>query len=208
MEHLTKLFHILELTRKQPQYGYAVNGGDMPLSNLAEHQYLVAMLAWQIAASLNTKGAKIDIKKVLELSLVHDLGELFGGDISMRYRKANPEAYKHAKKFEIENQRYLSGLFGAQKGYFADLLKEEQAFESDESRIAKIADYIEAVHFKMYANKFMKSDVELISSTFIKMIQGMEDKIAKKFLTQFVQGWKKDMLKDVSFADTVAKIFS
>ncbi len=208
MEHLTNLFHILEITRKQPQYGYAVNGGDMPLGNLAEHQYLVAMLGWQIAASLNAKGAKIDTKKVLELALIHDLGELFGGDISLRYRKVNREAHKYAKKFEEENRLYLSSLFGTQQAYFLNLFKEEQAFESDESRIAKIADYMEAVHYKIYVNKFMKSDVPLVAVTFVEMIHGMKDKVAKKFLFSFIKSWKKEMAKGVSFSDAVAKILS
>ncbi len=208
MKHLTNLLHILEISRTQPQYGYAVNGGDMPLGNLAEHQYLTAMLAWQIAASLNDAGAQIDTKKVLELALIHDLGELFGGDINLRYRKVNREAHKYAKKFEAENQRYLSGLFGTQKEYLSNLFLEEQAFESDESRIVKIADYMEAVHYKMYVNKLMKSDVPLVSVTFVEMIAGVKDTVAKKFLLKFIKNWKKDMNKNMSYADTVAEILS
>ncbi len=115
MDHLAKLFKLLEITRSQPQYGYALAGipkGE--LSDLAQHHYLVTFIAWQLALSVQSKGAKINVQKVLEYSLIHDLGELFGGDIAMPYAKANPKARILAKAFEAENQKYLANFFGAQ----------------------------------------------------------------------------------------------
>src|SRR3989344_8529769 len=103
MKHLTDLFKLMQLTRSQPQYGYVPGGVQQDeLSNLAEHQYLVTFIAWQIARQLKSRGSKIDVLKVVEFSLVHDLGEVFGGDISSYYRKANPKALKYAKAFEEE----------------------------------------------------------------------------------------------------------
>jgi len=47
MDNLTKLFKLVELTRFQPQYGYALAGiPKEELSNLAEHHYLVTFIAW------------------------------------------------------------------------------------------------------------------------------------------------------------------
>ena len=67
MENLTNLFKLMELTRSQPQYGYALSGIQQDeLSNLAEHHYLVTFIAWQLAAHVKGAGAKIDIQKVLE----------------------------------------------------------------------------------------------------------------------------------------------
>ena len=74
MEELIKLINLLEITRNQPQYGYAVAGGNGRYSNLAEHHYLVAMIGWQLADLVNKKGAKIDSGKVLKFCLLHDLG--------------------------------------------------------------------------------------------------------------------------------------
>jgi len=74
----------MELTRSQPQYGYALAGIQQDeLSNLAEHHYLVTFIGWQIASNLRQVGADVDVQKILEFCLIHDLGELFGGDISM-----------------------------------------------------------------------------------------------------------------------------
>ena len=75
MEHLTNLFKLIELTRSQPQYGYALAGIQQDeLSNLAEHHYLVTFVAWQLASQVKRAGANIDIQKVLEFCLIHDLG--------------------------------------------------------------------------------------------------------------------------------------
>ena len=133
----------MELTRSQPQYGYALAGIQQDeLSNLAEHHYLVTFIAWQLASQVKKAGAKIDVEKVLEFGLVHDLGELFGGDISMPYAKANPKARKHAKAFEEENQRFLSKFFGNQSEHFKELGHKILDAKSDEAIIAKIADPI------------------------------------------------------------------
>ena len=62
MEHLTKLFKLVELTRSQPQTGYVLAGIKTDeLSNLAEHHYLVTFIAWQLARAANRAGAKLSI---------------------------------------------------------------------------------------------------------------------------------------------------
>src|SRR5688572_26987474 len=102
MKKLTTLFRLLELTRAQPQYGYIL--AEIPksdLSDLAQHHYLVTFVAWRLAVLVVQKGGKINLERVLELSLIHDLGELFGGDISMPYARANPAARNAAKEFEM-----------------------------------------------------------------------------------------------------------
>ena len=76
MDKIIELTNLLEITRSQPQYGYAVAGGNARIGNLAEHHYLVTMIAWQLCELVNGKGAHIDTAKVLKFSLLHDIGEL------------------------------------------------------------------------------------------------------------------------------------
>src|SRR3989338_7599490 len=189
MNHLTNLFKLMELTRSQPQYGYVLSGIQQDeLSNLAEHHYLVTFIAWQIARQVKNKGANIDIAKVLEFSLIHDLGELFGGDISMPYAKANPKAREHAKAFEEENQRFLARFFGNEADYFKKLGHEILDAESDEAIIAKVADYIEITHFKQYVKVFSKKfDVDLIEPKLQSKISQIKDPIVKKEISKFVK---------------------
>lgn len=195
MDHLAKLFKLLEITRSQPQYGYALAGiPKAELSDLAQHHYLVTFIAWQLALSVQAKGAKINVQKVLEFSLIHDLGELFGGDIAMPYAKANPKARTLAKAFEAENQKFLAPFFGAQSKYYLELSNEIMETSVNEGVIAKLADYLEVTHYKQYMNMLSKGDVVMACNAMTKKISLMTDKIAKKELSKFILNWKKDLL--------------
>ena len=178
------------------------------MGNLAEHHYMVSMIAWQLASSVNSVGAKLDIAKVFEFASIHDIGELFGGDISMPYAKANPKAREYAKQFEAENHSYISKFFGGQSEHFKELSSEILDAESDEARIVKMADYIEVTHYKYFIGRFVQSDIDLVAQKIDKMISGMKDVIAKKELGTFVQEWKKEMSGLTNYPDTIHKIIS
>ena len=65
MKKLTNLFDLIQLTRTQPQYGYALSGlKKEELSNLAEHHYLVTFIAWQMAKYLELQGIKLNTLKL------------------------------------------------------------------------------------------------------------------------------------------------
>mgnify|MGYP001578079719 CR=1 FL=1 len=200
MEKIIDLINLLQITRAQPQYGYAIAGGNTRIGNLAEHHYLVTMLGWQLASLVNEKGAKIDVYKVIKFCLLHDIGELFGGDIGMYYAKANPKARTFAKQFEEENQRFISEYFSDKKEIL-ELTKEILESFSDESHIAKVADYLEVTHYKLFNDQLKKKDVELIAPKLAEKIEKIKDKIAREELLKFVESWKKKMLKYDSFLD-------
>jgi 5'-deoxynucleotidase YfbR-like HD superfamily hydrolase len=197
MKHLTKLFKLVELTRSQPQYGYALRGiRQDDLSNLAEHQYLVTFFAWQLAQNLIENGAKINLQKILELSLAHDLGELFGGDISAPYAKVNPKAKKLAKAFEAENQKFFAKFFGASSAHFKKLGKEILDQNTDESLIVKVADYLECSHYLLYMDKFSPKELPFNISKLRGYAKKIKDKIVKKTLLDFLSVWEKDVFEN------------
>ncbi|MDO8471032.1 MAG: HD domain-containing protein [bacterium] len=186
----------MELTRSQPQYGYALAGIQQDeLSNLAEHHYLVTFIAWQLVSNLKKMGAKVNVQKVLEFCLIHDLGELLGGDISMPYARANPKAREYAKAFEEENQRFLSKFFGSQSEHFKGLGHEILDAKSDEAIIAKMADYIEVTHYKQYVKAFSKFDTDLVKPKLASMVKKIKDPVSKKGLSEFVDNWINDLSK-------------
>ncbi|MDP3982383.1 MAG: HD domain-containing protein [bacterium] len=192
--YLARLFHIAQLTRAQIQQGYLIRGiRRQDISNLAEHHYLVAFVAWQLTLLVEQAGGKIDKAKVLEFALIHDLGELLGGDIAMPYAQRNPKAREYAKAFEAENHKFLSDYFGKSKKHFEQLSEEILNASSDESRIAKIADYIELTHYLVYMESFVESDVALIEGKIIKMITEFCDQAAREALKEFFEGWKIDI---------------
>ncbi len=200
MDKVIELINLLQIARIQPQYGYAVSGGNARIGDLAQHHYLVTMLAWQLCELVNSKGAKIDTSKTIKFSLLHDIGELFGGDIGMYYAKANPEARKYAKLFEEENQKFLSKFFSNEKEV-KTLAKEILESNSDEAHIAKIADYLEVTHYKFFNGQLKKKDIELVAPKLAEKVGKLQDKVAKKELLDFVKTWKVKMMKYDSFLD-------
>ncbi len=200
MDNIIDLINLLQITRVQPQYGYSIAGGNMRLGNLAEHHYLVTMIGWQLSELANKKGAKIDTHKVMKFCLLHDIGELFGGDIGMYYAKANSHARTAAKKFEEENQKFLSKYFGNRKEVLI-LTKEILESKSDEAHIAKIADYLETTHYKLFNDKLNRKDIALIAPKLTEKVSKIKDSVAKKELLEFVESWKQKMRKYGSFLD-------
>jgi putative hydrolase of HD superfamily len=200
MDKAIDLINLLQITRVQPQYGYSIAGGNMRQGNLAEHHYLVTMIGWQLAEMVNSQGANIDTLKVIKFCLLHDVGEIFGGDIGMYYAKANPKAREFAKQFEEENQRFLSRFF-ANNDEVLGLTKEILESESDEAHIAKIADYLEVTHYKLFGDQLKGKDSELIAPKLTEKIEKIKDPIAKKELLKFITIWKDKMKNYNSYLD-------
>jgi 5'-deoxynucleotidase YfbR-like HD superfamily hydrolase len=194
MTNFTTLFRLLQLTRAQVQYGYVL--AEIPkanLSDLAQHHYLVTMNAWCLGRHLKQQGIAIDTEKLLEISLIHDLGELFGGDISMPYAMANPAARTLAKEFEAENHRYIARFFGDQSEYFAELTEHARQPQTLEAVVAKIADYVEVTHYKLYIHCLTPGDVTMVTKQLITMCQKLEDTAAGTLLEQFIAEWSASL---------------
>lgn len=194
VKSLTTLFRLLEITRAQVQQGYVL--AEIPkaeISDLAQHHYLVTFIAWRLATLAKEAGAKINVAKVLELSLVHDLGELFGSDIAMPYAKANPKARTAAKNFERINHAYLAQFFGKGSTHFLKLTAESFEPTSDEGLIAKIADYVEVTHYKLYVHRLTPGDVVMARNKITKNITAMKDTAAKKALRTFLATWAREI---------------
>ncbi len=190
MDSLTTLFRLLQIARSQPQYGYALSGiSKSDSSDLAQHHYLVTMITWQLARMVKRAGAKIDVEKALEFALIHDLGELFGGDIAMPYARANPKARQAAKAFERENQKFLAQYFGEDAAYFDALSQEVLDAKSDEALISKIADYIEVTHFKIFVQRSTEADRVMIATKLKEKIDHLSDTKAKAVLEVWVADW-------------------
>lgn len=172
-----------------PQTGYVISGiQKAELSDLAQHHYLVTITGWYIAKLVRQKGGKVDLERVLEICLIHDLGELFGGDIAMPYAKANPTARKLAKQFERENQRFLAG-------FLTDINQVEQLFRdtliigSVESTVAKVADYIEVTEYKNYIGRLTEGDITMVVKRMTKMIAGLKNKSVRATLAEIIDDW-------------------
>lgn len=167
---------------------------------------MVAMIAWQLTVNLNARGAKLDLAKVLEFALVHDLGELFGGDISMLYARANPIAKTAAKQFESHNQKFISKFFGPQQDNAKELMQEVLAADSDECIIAKVADYLEVTHYKHFISCYNGPvDISLVSRKLADAIDKIKDQVAATGLREFISIWISKMATIVPFNEAITE---
>lgn len=149
MEKLLQLLKIAELTRHMPQYGYVISGIPQDeLSNLAEHHYLVTFIAWQLALGAKQAGADLEIRLVLELCMIHDFGELFGGDIAQPYAQVHPAAKIAARTLEKHNHTFLLPFFGGNEHYVRELFSQAMEPERDEAFIFKLADNVECILYQ------------------------------------------------------------
>lgn len=191
MNHsFAQLIRLLEITRSMPQTGYALSEmRKEELSDLAQHHYLVTAIAWQLARAALRAGGKLDLSRVLEYALVHDLGEVFGGDISLPYAKANPVAREAAKEFEARNQEYFSTWFGEDEKYIRGLFREVMEATTDEALVTKIADYIEVTHYKLYVRRLTKKDIEMAREIIGEKMSKLGDVRTRETLASLTDEW-------------------
>lgn len=193
MKNLIDLFKLAEITRDQPQYGYNLAGIHRnELSDLAQHQYLVTFIAWQLSMTIQQAGAELNVQRVMEISMIHDFGELFGSDISFYYAKANPTARKLAKEFEHENNNFLSRFFPDPHTY-QELVKEMEAQVTNESIVAKIADYTEVLLNKQRLGKLLQQDLESNGSVLKSIAHKSNDQIVQNTLVNFIDSWAETL---------------
>src|SRR5688572_6744004 len=83
--------------------------------NDIEHSYRVAMLCWMIIEEYKLK---LDVNKVIRYALVHDLPEIYAGDVSIYTEYSQKEKDKKEAKAIQKLRKELP----KQKGIWKDLL--------------------------------------------------------------------------------------
>jgi len=198
MKNIIPLLKLMQMSRNQPQYGYLLAVHDKNVvSDLAQHHYLVSFIGWQIALACERAGVKVDVRRVMELCLVHDTGELFGGHINLFYARAVPEARKAGKEFQRETERFLAKMAGETKRQLEDLYKEESGRETDEAIITRVADLTESLFYRWYIRTqgdpgSYKKSVDIL----LVIAKKAKDKRVQKVLIDFIKNCSESLRKD------------
>lgn len=104
--------------------------------SVAEHSWRLALMAMLVSDAFT----HLDMDKVLRMCVIHDLGESFTGDIPAFYKNTDHRA---------EEQRRLNDWIAnfpePAKTTFSALLEEMNAMNTDEARLYKALDNLEAV---------------------------------------------------------------
>lgn len=104
--------------------------------SVAEHSWRIALMAMLLTDTF----PEADMNKVIRMCLIHDLGEAFTGDI--------PAFYKTGADIQKEDAAFASWvqtLPAEPKEEFAALLQEMNAMQTQEAKIYKALDKLEAV---------------------------------------------------------------
>ena len=104
--------------------------------SVAEHSWRLALMAILVGDAF----PELDLNKVIRMCIIHDLGESFTGDIP---------AFDKQSDHRILEQQRLNGWIETfpepTKTQFEQLLAEMNAMETDEARLYKALDNLEAV---------------------------------------------------------------
>ncbi len=117
--------------------------------SVATHIFELAFFA-QFAAQELKLG--LNLQKVLELALVHELEELIIGDVPARDSQVGKKALKAKARTELEEK--LNGF--KSKDYFLSLLDE---FENQTSQEAKFAREIDKLIFSLHGAGYCKDKI-------------------------------------------------
>ena len=104
--------------------------------SVAEHSWRLAVMALLCADEY----PGLDINKVIKMCLVHDFGEAITGDVPSFLKTE-----EHEKSEERAIAELLSGLPEKTREEMTELFSEMDAMETDEARLYKALDNMEAV---------------------------------------------------------------
>jgi len=117
MKHLRKILEFQQLMKDfnsvYRDLGSIHKNGQA--DNDVEHSYRVAMLCWMIAEEYKLK---LDLNRVIKYALVHDLVEVYAGDLSIyaNYEQKDKEKREHSSflklKKKFSNQKEMWKLLG------------------------------------------------------------------------------------------------
>ena len=130
---LISILSVAEKLKCNTRHCYTSSGRH---ESVAEHSWRISLMAMLIAPEF----PEADMNKVIRMCLIHDLGEAFTGDI--------PTFDKTAADTEREDalfDRWIGTLPQETKQEFSALLTEMNALETQEAKIYKALDKMEAV---------------------------------------------------------------
>jgi len=80
--------------KKMVRSGWIYSGvSKSDTESVADHSYMITLIAMILALREKEKGSKINVEKVIVMAILHDLPESVSQDLDRRIRKYSPEKY-------------------------------------------------------------------------------------------------------------------
>jgi len=130
---LLTILHTTEALKNTTRHCYTSAGRH---ESVAEHSWRIALMAFL----MQDEFPSVNIDKVIRMCLIHDLGEIFTGDIPVFQKTADHEQIEE----DLLNT-WVAGLPAPFSAEFASLFAEMKALQSPEAKLYKAMDSLEAV---------------------------------------------------------------
>jgi putative hydrolase of HD superfamily len=138
------LAFVLEVDKLKNVVRKSRNVSNERFENDAEHSWHICIMAISLQKYSNVR---VDIARVLQMLVIHDLGEIYSGD-TIVYAKGNDH-----KRDELESARRLfSMLAPIQEREFYSLLTEFEAHETPDAKFANAMDRAEPILQNIHNN--------------------------------------------------------
>lgn len=173
---LLALLHTAEALKDVTRHSYTSHGRR---ESVAEHSWRLALMAYFVKDEF----PEVDIDKVIRMCLVHDLGELFTGDIP---------AFLKTKADETKERDLLSSWVSALPEPYCteltNLYREMDAQETAEARIYRALDGMEAViqHNEAALSTWSENEYQL------NLVYGEERVTFSPYLTELRKGIREE----------------
>ena len=154
---------------------------------VAEHSFYVAIIARALCGLLTEKGVKVNTLEVVDKALIHDIEEMFSGDIIQPFKHANSTLRKLIGKL---NEKFVDAAFeGLPKKlarHFKILWGEYHLEGKLEDKIVKIADRLSLVAYCL-------EQIRLGNTYMVEILKN-----GVKLLKDYKFPWLKPILADVN----------
>ena len=152
--------------------------------SVAEHSWMMTLMAF----FLRDEFPEADMDKVIRMCIIHDLGECFTGDIPTFDKTA-----AHEEKEEDLLTAWVNTLPQPQRDEMAALYAEMNALETQEAKIYKAIDKLEAViqHNLSDISTWIPHEYQL------NVVYGADQSAFSPYLTALREEMKKDTLTKI-----------
>lgn len=189
LEHMTAFLLQLDALKSVNRRTY-INGGER-VENSAEHSWHLAMACWAFAEQLPDD---VNLLKLIQLALVHDLGEIDAGDTFL-YSPNRADAHQAERRCV---QR-LASHSGNSIHNLVELWEEQEQGASKEAKLLKVLDRLLPFLHNITSEGKAWRDNGIAKSQVLAMHQFVAQQspeihawVCKKVDHAVAQGWLKD----------------
>ena len=176
VEAFLNVMHVAERLKDAVRHSYSSGGRR---ESVAEHSWRITLMAF----FLQDEFPEADMRKVMEMCLIHDLGECFTGDIPTFLKTHDDEAREEQLLFD-----WVRSLPEPYAARMLSLYGEMEALETQEAKIYKALDKMEAVlqHNEAPIDTWIPMEYELNRS------YGFEMAAFSPYLTRLREQMRRD----------------